>query len=268
MNKFNKIHVFLRQTAHNKVSQMRPEWFDYERCFVSLLESFNFSFAELNIIFDGNQEEYNNHFTKKYDGLYKFKVKLIDTKTYIDKTYENDGSSKSYSLVSKYIKELNLSPDSLIFILENDYIFLPFDWVNVVLDLYNNYTDENVYVSLYDHADKYLFRQSIETMCNHNLDGCWGMYRDLKSEIIISNWCHWRTVSSICSSWIMSARVFNRDFKYHSIGISDNTLCDKVFREHETKFLSPLPSINTHSEKTFLAPFVNWKGVLDKVNKL
>lgn len=255
MSKYNKIHVYYRQTSHNKISPTRVPWFDYERGFKNLLDTMNPNLTKLTVCFDGSAEEYNGHFTEKYQHKYGFTTRLINTKLYTGPSYENDGSSKSSCLVSQIIKGDNLPENSLIFTLENDYIFNLIDWAAVILDLFNNYINDNYYVSLYDHLDKYTFTQDTN---NH-----WGMYKDLKSKIILSSFCHWREVPNITSSWIMTKKIFDRDWEQLSMGISDNTGCDIWGRKYGTKFLTPLPSLATHSESYFISPFVNWKGILE-----
>lgn len=260
MNKFNKINIYYRQTAHNKISPTRVPWFDYERAFKTLLDSLDPHLANLTVCFDGTSEEYNEHFTEKYQHKYNFKTRLINTKLYEGPCYENDGSSKSTALISQIIKQENLPEDSLIMIQENDYVFLPVNWSMIVLDLFNNYINENHYISLYDHYDKYIF---VKDTNNH-----WGMYKDLKSKIILSGVCHWREVPNITSSWIFPKKLFDRDFEQHSIGISDNTGCDIWYKKYGTKFLTPIPSISTHSEIVFIAPLINWQNIIEQVQLL
>lgn len=260
--KFNKIKVYLRQTNTNKLNNGRPEWFDYEKIFKNLLITTNFKLADLTVCFDGTQEEYNSHYTIKYKDQFPFRVVLINTKEFNGYSYENDGSSKSGGLVAKIINNDNLPEDNLIYILENDYLHQN-HWVDLTLDLFNRYIGDNYYVSLYDHLDKYIFTQSEETINSNNLEGHWRMYRDLQSKIILSSYCHWREVPLICSSWIMSRQLFNRDYDLLSCGISDNTMCGKISELYKTKFLSPIPSLATHCQNPFIAPFVDWNKIIN-----
>ncbi len=255
--KFEKIHVFYRQTTHNKISPTRVPWFDYERCFKSFLDSLNPDLTKLTVCFDGFLDEYDNHFTSKYQNKYNFSTQIINTNSYTGPCYENNGSSKSSCLVAEIIKKDNLPENSLIFTLENDYIFQPIDWATIVLDLFNNHINENHIISLYDHLDKYIFTQDTN---NH-----WGMYKDLKSKIILGGYNHWREVPNITSSWILSKKMFDMCWPELSQGISDNTGSDIWSKKFGTKYLSPIPSINCHSESYFIAPFVPWQQILENV---
>jgi len=253
--KFNKIKIYLRQTKINKPNNGRPEWFDYEKVFKNLLNTTNFKLTDLTVCFDGTKEDYDSHYTIKYENQFAFKIQLINTKEFNGYSYENDGSSKSTSLVSRIIRNDNLPDDNLIYILENDYLHRNY-WAEMTLDLFNNYIDENYYISLYDHFDKYIF--TYKDRNDH-----WGMYKDLKSKIIVSSYCHWREVPLICSSWIMSKKLFYRDYDLLSCGTSDNTQCGKISELYETKFLSPIPSIATHCQIPFLAPFLDWNKIIN-----
>jgi hypothetical protein len=260
MSKFNKINIYYRQTAHNKISPTRVPWFDYEKSFKNLLDTISWPLCNLTVCFDGSQLEYESHFTKKYQEIYGFRVVLIDTKSYNGPSYEKDGSSKSSCLVSKIVRDDGLPEDSLIFWCENDYIYRV-GWPEVSLDLFNNYISDNHYISLYDHLDKYIFTKSEAT--DH-----WGMYKDLKSKIILSSYCHWRYVPNICSSWIFPQRLFDRDYDLLSLGISDNTGCNEFNKRDGTQFLTPITSLATHSETWFLAPYINWQKILEETKIL
>jgi hypothetical protein len=163
-------------------------------------------------------------------------------------------------LVAQIIKNDDLPEDSLVATFENDYIYRPIDWATIVLDLFNNHINDNHYLSLYDHLDKYIFSQDTNNE--------WGMYKDLRSKIILGGFNHWREVPSITSSWILPKKLFDRDWEQLSQGISDNTGCDIWGKKYGTKFLSPLPSISCHSESYFIAPFVDWYGILNNTKLL
>ncbi len=263
--KFSKINLYLRTCWANKLSSTRPEYFSIDKCFKNLLSTINWDLVNMTVVFNGNVK---GNIVEQLQSKYPYKIKEIDTNTYTGKSYEsNCPSSKSYCLTSQIIKEDNLSEDSLIFVLENDYIFRPVDWATIVLDLYNNYIDENSYLSLFDHPDKFMFSQSDETIKKHNLEPHWKLYRGLKSEIILSSYSHFRETPSITSTWIMPKRLFDRDFTEHSLGVSDNTGCNIWSSKHGTKFYSPIPSINCHCERFFIPPFIPWEFFLEETSK-
>lgn len=260
MSKFSKIHIYLRACNQNKPNNQRPSWFNYESIFKNLLDTANPNLTSITVCFDGNSIEYDQHFINKYSKSYKFRPMLFNTKSYSGPSYESEGSSKSSCLVSQIVERDNLSDDSLIYWLDNDYLHRQIDWAAVVLDLFNNHINENSYVSLFDHFDKYWFAQDVP---NH-----FGMYKDLKSKIILSSFCHWREVPSITSCWIFPKKLFDRDINEHGIGMSDNTCCDLWRKKHGTKFYSPIPSISTHGEQLFQAPFIDWTGIIENTKLL
>ena len=254
---FSRIHIYFRQTAQNKVNNNRPQWFDYSQVFSNLLATMNPDLCQLTVCFDGNDKDFSNHFTHKFfENKWgrEFKVRFIDTNAYEGESYENDGSSKSTSLIARIIKGNKLPDSSLIYVLENDYLHLPY-WGEMALSLFNQ-VGGNDYVSLYDHLDKYAM--TLEGRSDH-----WGLYKDLTSKIIVSNGRHWRQVPSICSSWIMSKKVFDRDYDLHSIGISDNTGCEQFLKRGSTCY-TPIPSLATHCQEPWVAPLIDWEGVINE----
>lgn len=240
--KFNKIHIFLRQTNHNKQNNNRPPWFDYEKCFNNLLKTSNKNFVDITVVFDGDTK---NHFINKYSGFELFEINA-----------PAPGNFTSIIKLCEIIKEKNLPETTIIYILENDYIHIPY-WDEIVLDLYN-LTDGNHYTTTFDHADKYLFTLDRQDE--------WGMYKNLTSKIYISNYRHWRDIPLACSCYIMSKRIFDEDYDILSQGLADNTTYGIITKRSGRAILSPIPSLSTHAENPFVAPVINWEQIINKCN--
>ena len=103
--KFNKIHIYFRQTSHNKISPTRVAWFDYEKSFKNLIDTINWTLCNLTVCFDGSLLEYEAHFTKKYQSIYNFRVIFIDTKSYTGKSYEALGDSEKAQYFFKQARD-------------------------------------------------------------------------------------------------------------------------------------------------------------------
>ncbi len=244
------IHIFLRETNHNKPNHERPDWFNYEKCFKSLLDSLDEKLCKLIVVFDGTAE---NHYVTKYKSQYNYDIIQINA--------GNDFASNTKTF--EYIKSLDyIKENDLIAVFENDYLYL--DWIKDIVFLYyyniNYQIWDNTYVSLFDHLDKYVF--------NHpNEDGDYSMYANLKSQIYLGLSRYWREVPSTCGSFLISKIVFDKDYDIHTSGNADNTRfgeCQKRGR----KVLTPMASLSTHANKFFIAPFVDWKYINDNIKLL
>ena len=135
-----------------------------------------------------------------------------------------------------------------IYLLENDYLH-DYDWIYFVNQLITSDVPFD-YISLYDHADKYPFRQGFHEM-----------HKNLFSKIYVAGDRHWRTVPSTCYSFIVSAKKFKED-----IGILESDLMDhQMFAELENKgriLLSPIPGLATHCMTNLLSPSIDWETFL------
>ena len=151
----------------------------------------------------------------------------------------------------EYIKGLNLKENDLIYILENDYLHLS-DWTKYVLDLYS-LTDGMHYTTLFDHNDIYL--------CQNNVEGEWGMYKNLVSKIYATNTKHWRTLPNTCSSFIMSKKLFDEDYDILSLREADNSRFNILTKQKNRIVLSPIPGLSTHVQNPWMSPCINWEEI-------
>lgn len=266
MNKYNKIQIYLRQFSGLRNNPDRPDWFNTEKVFVNLLNTINQS-CSLTVCFE-REEDFNSHFISKYYNKNgnTFKLVFISTKNKTREIFSEESWSHSVAATSEVIlQDIQngvIADDCLIYILEEDYLHLPY-WPQITLDLFNNFISNNDYVCLYDHNDKYIFRQTESTINNYNLEKHWGMYRDLKSEIIVSNARHWRNLPNCGLSMIMSKSLFLRDQEVWIKGYSDCEIGYQLLTKHKTNFWTPMPSVSTHCINPFLAPLVDWKKVIN-----
>jgi len=225
-----KIHIFY---SHYNVTgtdnKSRPNWFDYEKCFVNLLETIKTkNNIILNVVMDGKIE---NNWINKY-------------KQYFN-TYEFTGGNMEIVTKAVYniIKEYKCDDGDLIYILENDYLHLE-NWSDKVIELYKTFNGLN-YISLYDHNDKYFLPQ----------------YEDLISKIIVTNSHHWRTTPSTCGSYIVPKHIFNDDYEIQTTVIGDHVK-HVYLNEHKGRFiLTPVPGLSTHCMEYLLSPTIDWQKI-------
>jgi len=230
-----KINIYFRQTSNvSGHDNERPIWFNREKCFKNLLNTIDNDLARLVVVFDGDIE---NHFTNKYDG---FEVVNI-----------NAGSDwGSFTQTLDIIKNDNLSDDSIIYLLENDYLHIG-GWCEVMVDLFNLYEDVG-YISLYDHFDKY-----IKTPGKYYREE----YQTLTSHILTSSFCHWRTVPSTCGTFAMTKKLFDLDYDVHMNFAGDYHKFISLGKERGRVVLTPILGYSTHIMEGLLSPFRDWEKI-------
>jgi len=227
------IHIFY---SHYNITgsdnKFRPYWFDYEKCFINLLNTIEGkNNIKLNIVMDG---KINDNWIKKYKHLYK--------------SYEFKGGNIEIITkeVYKIIKEYQCDKNDLIYILENDYLHIE-NWSDKIIELYKTYSGLN-YVSLYDHNDKYFLPQ----------------YDDLVSKIITTDSHHWRTVPSTCGTFFVPKHIFDDDYEIQTTIIGDHNK-HIYLNEHKGRFiLTPIPGLSTHCMEGLLSPTINWQIINNK----
>ena len=224
-----KIHIFYRHyNIEESDYKNRPQWFDFEKCFVNLLNTIEGKNVDLHLIMDGNIE---NNFIKKYKD--KYILHTIDAK----------GDQISFWETWKIAKQTLIEEKDLIYFLENDYLHIN-EWVEKIIELFQSYQGLN-YVSLYDHNDKYFLP----------------MYDDLMSKIYITPSSHWRTTPSTCGSFIISKQIFEEDYNEHTSIAGDHNKFLHLTNNKNRFILSPIPGLSTHCMEGLLSPTINWKKI-------
>ncbi len=224
-----KIHIFYR---HYNISgndfKNRPNWFDYEKCFINLLDTIkDRNDVELHVIMDGNID---SNFIAKYKNYYTLH------------SIQANSDYKSYLETYKYIKGLDIDNKDLIYFLENDYLHVS-NWVDKIIDLFSTYNLPH-YISLYDHNDKYFLN----------------MYEDLVSKIFATPSHHWRTTPSTCGSYIIQKQLLIEDEDINTSGPGDHERFIERFNKKQRMVLTPIPGLSTHCMEGLMSPTINWEN--------
>jgi hypothetical protein len=230
------IHIFYAHyNVEGKGTKPRPEWFDYENCFVNLLETIkNSDNVTVHMVMDGKIE---SNWVKKYQDCFI--------------SHEIVGGDMVGVTLNLYnlVKDLQCNDDDLIYILENDYLHVE-GWVEQVRTLYNEFSPLS-YVSLYDHNDKYFLP----------------MYDNLVSKIWATSTLHWRSTPSTCGSYITTKKIFIEDYNDHTgvtVPIGDHHKW-LFLNKHKDRFvLTPIPGLSTHCMEGLLSPTIDWKNISNK----
>ena len=223
-----KIHILYRHyNVEGRDAKGRPQWFDYEKCFVNLLTTIkDRTDVKLHVIMDGTA---NRNFISKYRSEYTL--------------HEINGGSDVSSFRQTYqiAKKLTTAPDDLYYFLENDYLHID-GWVDKVKELFNTYSNLN-YVSLYDHNDKYFLP----------------MYENLASKVFTTKTHHWRTTPSTCGTYIVNKKIFLEDFDVPFQMEGDHNKFIWLAQNKGRFVVTPLPGLSTHCMEGLLSPTINWE---------
>tara|TARA_R110000822_G_scaffold174334_1_gene313976 strand:+ start:826 stop:1503 length:678 start_codon:yes stop_codon:yes gene_type:complete len=221
-----KIHIFYR---HYNVSgtdnRSRPKWFDFEKCFVNLLNTIQNKNVELHVVFDG---DINSNFIGKYQD--KFTTHLIKA--------GND--QLSFFQTWEIAKSIPMEQTDLVYFIENDYLHFQ-GWDKKVTELFETYKLLH-YVSLYDHNDKYFLP----------------MYEDLVSKIFTTETHHWRTTPSTCGSFIITKQLFDLDYDINTSIVGDHNKFSQLAEERNRMVITPIPGLSTHCMEGLMSPTIKW----------
>lgn len=206
----------------------RPDWFSKELAFRSVFL----------------HKDDRTHITVLYDGeigpehwLRHYPVNVVPVQC---------GSGDSSILVQlKYSYDQSWPDDTIVYVLEDDYIHRP-GWPTLLREGLGPLTHPTLsfdYVTLYDHLDKYDWAE---------------LYRDLTSKIAVTRSVHWRTVPSTtntfaCLAWTLRAdRVLFELFKNQ-----DNEKFKTLTRLGRV-VASCIPAGSTHAHTGCVAPCIDW----------
>lgn len=139
----------------------------------------------------------------------------------------NDGN------VGTFHRQLDLAQDmGKVLLLEDDYFFIP-DAETII----ENALDEFEFITPYDHPGYY-------TEAEH----------DYKREVELAGGRHWQTVSSTCLTFASTGeRIKAVIDTMKKFGWQDHFMWLELTQEH--KLWSPIPSVATHMEVEYLAPY-------------
>lgn len=155
----------------------------------------------------------------------------------------SEAASFLYMLENVYNRKL--SPDTIIYFLEDDYLHLR-EWPKVLREAF---TLQGIdYVTLFDHRDKYMFPQ----------------YAGLLSKIWHTASVHWRTTPSTTNTHAMLFGTLKKHIDIHrcfSLGRTITADHEKFCRlsEEGAVLISSIPGFATHVETEFASPCTDWE---------
>lgn len=224
--------VYAHYNVEGSGNKFRPQWFDYEKCFLNLLATTkDIPNVTIHLVMDGKVSD---------NWIEKYKEHFVAYETV------GGGMENVTHNVFNIIKSIQCSKSDLIYILENDYLHAQ-GWVDRVRTVFNTYEGID-YISLYDHGDKYFLP----------------MYDDLLAKIYVTADCHWRSAPSTCGSYIATKEVLDADFDDQTgvtVPIGDHHKWVYLNKTKNRSILTPIPGLSTHCMQGLLSPVVDWKQI-------
>ena len=180
-----RIEVFARHCYYSPVSQNRQRfpWFSREACHNNLLGTVDKNSVNITFFLDTYFLSSGTHFIKN-----QTEYPVIEIKA--------GNEAGAFLKLIDYIASLSLDPETIIYIVEDDYLHRP-DWVAILIEGFE--IPEISYVTLYDHNDKYFY----------------SMYDQLKSKLYHTKSCHWRVTPSTTNTYAMKFKTLLRDLDFH-----------------------------------------------------
>lgn len=231
------IEVFVRHCHYSSVSAHKKRFshFTRERCLENLLAT----------IVD--QEKVNvTFFLDTFHPRQEAHI-LCSQSLYPMIEFKAGSEAASFLYMLEHVHRQKFSPETIIYFLEDDYLHRP-GWPRILREAFT--IPEIDYVTLFDHRDKYSFRQ----------------YANLKSKIFYTDSCHWRTTPSTTNTYAMFFKTLQKHIDIHrcfSLGRTITADHDKFCKlaEEDALLISSLPGYSTHVEVDFASPCTDWEKI-------
>lgn len=223
-------HCNFSTNSHNKP---RPEWFNREKIFDSLMLTLD-KRVDYTAFHDSGNGDIKDHFLNEKD---------------VNKISKKGGNdAQSFLNLLNYVIEQNYNDEDIIYFLEDDYLHKP-GWINILLEGFEYIGAD--YYTLYDHPDKYYL----------------SMYENLQSKIIATPSTHWRTTPSTTNTYACKFKTLKKHFDIH---VQYCDLIEKWTKDHDkfthlwnigSNLISSIPGYSTHVEGNMFSPIINWDQI-------
>jgi hypothetical protein len=213
----------------------RPAWFSKEVAFRSVFLHKD-ERTNITVLFDGELPP--EHWLRSYP------VSIIP--------FRGGNGDSSILFQIQYILRQSWSDDTIVYVLEDDYLHRP-GWPALVREGLGPITHPTLsfdYITLYDHMDKYDWAE---------------LYRDLTSKIGVTRSVHWRTVPSTTNTFACLAWTFRADrLLFELFKNQDNEKFKTLTRLGRT-VASCIPGGSTHAHSGCVAPCIDWNAYADSL---
>lgn len=238
----------------------RPSWYSKKLCLKSTLLALDILRGECRtnfvVIHDGSMEE-NAKWSETLKSLIKGKGKII----------EKPKAGNSVSCLETIQNAATLNPKELVFIAEDDYLWLTGSYIAMFYAMNILPAD---YMTGYDHPVRYQPDYPLGADYPH-----W------YNTIHIAGGRHWRSQESTTMTFGARAKTFREDLEFFKM-YRDNGKGSpgdrELFRHLQSLgkyaesgkkriLMGPIPSLNTHAHLPWLAPNIDWDKEAKAIQK-
>ena len=233
------IEVFIRHCYYSKIQELpdriRPSWFNKIKVFENFKNTLNPNLVNYTIVYD--------EFYGSIDKTFLAKEKNVEI---IKCGNECDSFLKTLEI----IQSKNLSDDTIVYLLEDDYLHRS-GWCEVMLE---GFEINSHYLTLYD----FDFFIAKGWLC----------------EIFTTPSSHWRAVPATTNTFACKYKTLIEDMEiqkeYSIYGIREmdeysySRDYNKFWELQEQKryLISPMPGWSTHCDENHISPIIDWKKVM------
>ena len=235
------IEVFLRHCYYSKLQELpdrtRPSWFNKIKVFENFKNTLNPDLINYTIVYD--------EFYGSIDKTFLAKEKNVEI---IKCGNECDSFLKTLEI----IQSKDLSDDTIVYLLEDDYLHRP-GWSEVMLE---GFEINSHYLTLYD----FDFFIAKGWLC----------------EIFTTPSSHWRAVPATTNTFACKYKTLiedieiQKEYSIYGIREMDEYSYSRDYnkfwelQKQERYLISPMPGWSTHCDENHISPIIDWKKVVNE----
>ena len=235
------IEVFIRHCYYSKIQELpdriRPSWFNKIKVFENFKNTLNPDLINYTIVYD--------EFYGSIDKTFLAKEKNVEI---IKCGNECDSFLKTLEI----IQSKNLSDDTIVYLLEDDYLHRP-GWSEVMLE---GFEINSHYLTLYD----FDFFIAKGWLC----------------EIFTTPSSHWRAVPATTNTFACKYKTLiedieiQKEYSIYGIREMDEYSYSRDYnkfwelQKQERYLISPMPGWSTHCDENHISPVIDWKKIMNE----
>ena len=234
------IEVFIRHCYYSKIQELpdriRPSWFNKIKVFENFKNTLNSNLINYTIVYD--------EFYGSIDKTFLAKEKNVEI-------IKCGNECDSFLETLEIIQSKNLSDDTIVYLLEDDYLHRP-GWCEVMLE---GFEINSHYLTLYD----FDFFIAKGYLC----------------EIFTTLSSHWRAVPATTNTFACKYKTLiedmeiQKEYSIYGIREMDEYSYSRDYnkfwelQKQERYLISPMPGWSTHCDENHISPIIDWKKVMN-----
>lgn len=234
------IEVFIRHCYYSKIQELpdriRPSWFNKIKVFENFKNTLDPDLVNYTIVYD--------EFYGSIDKTFLAKEKNVEI-------IKCGNECDSFLQTLEIIQSKNLSDDTIVYLLEDDYLHRP-GWSEVMLE---GFEINSHYLTLYD----FDFFIAKGWLC----------------EIFTTPSSHWRAVPATTNTFACKYKTLiedmeiQKEYSIYGIREMDEYSYSRDYnkfwelQKQERYLISPMPGWSTHCDENHISPIIDWKKVMN-----